>query len=354
MLVNTTKVMTGRERMLNALSCKPIDRVPVWLMRQAGRYLPEYRAMKEKYSFLEMVKTPELACEVTLQPLRRFGSLDAAIIFSDILVVPEAMGVGYSFGSGGIQMAGKVDSDTRIQQLQTDEIKKKLSYVGEVIQLVKKEIGHKKAVLGFGGSPWTLAAYMVEGGSSSDFKKLLQLAYSERSLFEKLMRKLVEALKEYFIMQIESGVDAIQIFDSWGGICSGRHYWDFSLKWIKEIIDHVSNFRIPVIVFAKGMGNHYENIVKTGAGVVSFDWTVDMGGLVKKVPMTVGMQGNLDPLILTMEKSIVKTEAKNILEAMRERCGFIFNLGHGITPEAKIENVEALMEMVEAHGRSRA
>lgn len=356
MLKDKVVTMTGRERMLRVLRGEEVDRVPVWLMRQAGRYLPEYRAMKEKYTFLEMVKAPELACEVTLMPMKRFN-FDAAIIFSDILVVPEAMGQGYSFKEGGgIQMQGTIDSEAKIEKLQGGGMEEKLQYVGEAIRLVKKELGGgvEKAVLGFGGSPWTLATYMVGGGGGTkDFGKLLSLAYSQKPLFEILMKKLVDALKRYFKMLVESGVDAIQIFDSWGGGCSGAHYWEFSLKWIKEIIDDLKG-RVPVILFTKGMGCHYEDMVNTNATVLGFDWTVKMGEMASKIPARVGLQGNLDPLVLTMEKEVVREETKRLLREMQGRHGYIFNLGHGITPEAKIENVEVLMEVIEGYGTQKA
>jgi uroporphyrinogen decarboxylase len=214
--------MTSRERFLAALACSPLDRPPVWIMRQAGRYLPEYRALKGKSSFLEMVRTPELASEVTLQPLRRFA-LDAAIIFSDILVIPEAMGQGYKFrDAGGIEMDFKLETQAQLDRLDPVGVQFRLDYVGKALERVKAELKGEKALLGFGGSPWTLATYMLEGGSADDFGRSKAVFHSDRAFFDALMGKLTAALIEYFQMQIRAGADAIQIFDSWGGISPGR------------------------------------------------------------------------------------------------------------------------------------
>ena len=228
--------MNSRQRFLAACACEPLDRPPVWVMRQAGRYLPEYRALKAQSSFLKMVRTPALAAEVTLQPLRRFA-FDAAIIFSDILVIPEAMGQGYKFrDEGGIGMEYRLDTRAQLDALRTDAVAQRLDYVGQTLALVKTELKGEKALLGFGGSPWTLATYMVEGGSSDDFCRIKELFFSDRPFFNALMEKLTVALIAYFQLQIRAGVDAIQIFDSWGGIVAGQDYEAASLRWIRAII----------------------------------------------------------------------------------------------------------------------
>src|SRR5450432_753601 len=214
--------MTSRERFLAACACTPLERPPLWIMRQAGRYLPEYRELKAKSSFLEMVRTPELAAEVTLQPLRRFP-LDAAIIFSDILVIPEALGQGYKFrDEGGIAMDFRLEDSTQLDRLDGQGISEKLAYVGAALERVKTELKGGQALLGFGGSPWTLATYMLEGGSADDFERSKNIFYSDRPFFDALLSKLTAALIEYFQMQIRAGVDAIQIFDSWGGLIAGQ------------------------------------------------------------------------------------------------------------------------------------
>ena len=244
--------MTSRERFLAACACQPLDRPPIWVMRQAGRYLPEYRALKAKSSFLEMVRTPALALEVTLQPLRRFA-LDAAILFSDILVIPEALGQGYAFrDTGGIAMAYRIDTRAQVDALApASAVPDRLRYVADALGLLKRELDGSKALLGFGGSPWTLATYMVEGGSSDDFERIKLLFYTDRALFDALLEKLTEALIVYFKLQIAAGADAIQIFDSWGGIIAGPDYEAASLQWIRRIVAALPA-EFPIILYAKG------------------------------------------------------------------------------------------------------
>lgn len=340
--------MKAKERFLAALKGQVVDRRPVWLMRQAGRYLPEYRKLKETHSFVELAQTPELAAEVTLQPLRRF-EFDASIIFSDILVIPEALGQPYSFrAQGGIQMNYTLQGAADIAKLDGSRVAEKLNYVAEALRIVKGEIGHERALLGFGGSPWTLATYMIEGGSSRDFDKIKCFAYSEPKAFEQLMELLSSALVEYFKMQIAQGIDALQIFDSWGAVCPGQDYWNFSLRWIERIIAQLpADF--PVILFAKGMSHHADLLLKTGAKVLSLDPTVKMAEFRTKNPGNYVIQGNLDPAILSTTPEIVRAQAGRILTSMEGDDRFIFNLGHGILPSAKIENVEALLETIQAH-----
>lgn len=315
-------------------------------MRQAGRYLPEYRELKAKSSFLHMVKTPELAAEVTLQPLRRFA-LDAAILFSDILVIPEALGQPYTFrDQGGIAMEYRLDSRARIDALApAAAVPERLSYVGDALRLLKKELGDTKALLGFGGSPWTLATYMVEGGSSDDFEKIKYLFYTDRPQFNALLEKLTEALIAYFKMQIAAGADAIQIFDSWGGIIAGADYVAASLHWIREIVAALPP-EFPIILYAKGTCPHITDQAFSGVKVLSLDWTVDLGIIRQSVPGNVALQGNLDPLLMQTSPEIVQREATRLLTSMRSYTGHIFNLGHGILPTAKIECVQALVDTV--------
>jgi uroporphyrinogen decarboxylase len=315
-------------------------------MRQAGRYLPEYRALKAKSSFLNMVRTPELALEVTMQPLRRFA-LDAAILFSDILVIPEALGQPYAFrDTGGIAMDYAISTQAQVDALAgPDAIAEKLAYVPAALRLIRQEVGDTKAVLGFGGSPWTLATYMVEGGSSSDFEKIKLLFYTDRVLFDSLLEKLTIALIAYFKLQIEAGADAIQIFDSWGGIIAGPDYDAASLKWIKRIVAALpADF--PIILYAKGTNPHLTDQAFSGVRVVSIDWTADLAIARRNLPANVAVQGNLDPVLMQTTPAIVATEATRLLESMRGLPGHIFNLGHGITPKAKIECMESLVETV--------
>lgn len=314
-------------------------------MRQAGRYLPEYRALKEKYSFLELAQTPELALEVTLQPLRRF-SLDAAILFSDILVIPEAMGQGYHFrDQGGIAMDYALESKAQIEKLTSTAIEDKLWYVAEALRLIHAELDGSKMLLGFGGSPWTLATYMVEGGSSKDFSKIKALFYQDRSTFDALLEKITDSLISYFRMQKAAGADAIQIFDSWGGILAGDDYEAASLQWMRKIVEAVRD-EIPMIIYAKGTTPQIARQAACHPKAVAIDWTIPIAEAAAQIPDTIAIQGNLDPVLLDTEPAIVRQSATRILESMRKRPGHIFNLGHGIHPTAKIANMEELVETV--------
>lgn len=338
--------MTSRERFLRACACEALDRPPLWVMRQAGRYLPEYRELKAKSSFLEMVKTPELALEVTLQPLRRF-ELDAAILFSDILTIPEALGQPYHFReAGGIGMDYRIETMAQIEALAPAEaVPEKLAYVPAALRLIRAELGDSKAVLGFGGSPWTLATYMVEGGSSADFERIKLLYYTDRAMFDALLERLTAALITYFKLQIEAGADAIQIFDSWGGIIAGPDYEAASLRWIKRIVAALPP-DFPIILYAKGTAPHLTDQAFSGVRVISVDWTQDLAITRRNLPDNVAVQGNLDPVLMQTSPEIVARETGRLLESMRGLSGHVFNLGHGITPQARIACMEALVETV--------
>jgi uroporphyrinogen decarboxylase len=337
--------MTSRERFLAACACSPLDRPPVWVMRQAGRYLPEYRALKAKHSFLEMVRTPELAAEVTLQPLKRFA-LDAAIIFSDILVIPEAMGQGYKFrDAGGIEMDFRLETRAQLDRLDPVGVPSRLDYVGKALERVKAELKGERALLGFGGSPWTLATYMIEGGSSDDYVRIKELFYTDRPFFNALLEKITAALIEYFKMQIRAGADAIQLFDSWGGIIAGQDYVAASLRWMRDIIAALPR-DFPVILYAKGVSSQLTDLAFSGARVLGIDWTADLGIVRRLVPANIALQGNLDPVLMNTTPDIVRRETTRLLESMRGANGHILNLGHGIMPQAKIECMEALVDTV--------
>ncbi|HUR59188.1 MAG TPA: uroporphyrinogen decarboxylase [Opitutaceae bacterium] len=338
--------MNSRQRFLAACACEALDRPPLWVMRQAGRYLPEYRALKARSSFLEMVRTPDLATEVTLQPLRRFA-LDAAILFSDILVIPEALGQEYHFREeGGIEMGFKIETRAQVDALApASAVPERLRYVADTLALLKTELAGSRALLGFGGSPWTLATYMVEGGSSDDFERIKQLFYLERATFDALLEKLTAALIGYFKMQIAAGADALQIFDSWGGIIAGPDYEAASLRWIRQIIAALPR-DFPVIVYAKGTAPHLTDQAFSGARVLSVDWTSDLSIVRRNLPANVAVQGNLDPVLLNTTPDIVQRETTRLLESMRGTRGHIFNLGHGIMPHAKIACMQALVDTV--------
>ncbi len=338
--------MNSRQRFLAACAGETLDRPPLWIMRQAGRSLPESRELKAKSSFLQMVRTPEVATEVTLQPLRRFA-LDAAILFSDILVIPEALGQGYLFRDvGGIGMEYRLETRAQIDALApATAVPERLRYVAAALGLLKKELAGSRALLGFGGSPWTLATYMVEGGSSEDFERIKQLFYTERATFDALLEKLTAALIAYFQMQIAAGADAIQIFDSWGGIIAGQDYEAASLRWIRQIVAALPR-EFPVILYAKGTAPQLIDQAWTGVRVLSVDWTSDLALVRRTLPPTVAVQGNLDPVLLNTTPAIVRRETTRLLEAMRGSRGHIFNLGHGIMPHAKVECVQTLVETV--------
>jgi len=337
--------MNSRQRFLAACNREKLDRPPIWVMRQAGRYLPEYRALKEKYTFIEMVQTPELAVAVTLQPLKRF-ELDAAILFSDILVIPEAMGQPYHFrDGGGIEMEYKIDSMEKIENLTPQNVEEHLSYVFNTLSLLKHELNGEKALIGFGGAPWTLATYMVEGGSSKNFSLVKGMFFENRHLFDSLMEKLTDALITYFSFQIESGADIIQIFDSWGGSLTQNTFWDASGKYIKKIVDSIEG-RVPVIVFSRGAHAWKNELKNIGASILGVDTACPIGDFYDAFNGDVCVQGNLDPIIMNTTPEIVERQALDLLDTMKTRPGHIFNLGHGILPQAKIECMESLVETV--------
>jgi len=336
-------------RFLDAARCLPVDRPPVWLMRQAGRALPEYRALKEKYSFLELVQTPELAAEVTLQPIRRFG-FDAAILFSDILVISEALGQPYHFrDGGGIEMEFSLKNPADIARLQTGAVRERLAYVEDALRLIRADLGGDTALLGFVGSPWTLANFMIEGGSAREWSSARALFHTNRQAFHRLMEILTAAVIEFLQMQIACGVDAVQVFDSLGGMLAGGDFEEASGRWIREIVQSV-NGAVPVIVFSKGTHGNWDVLADTGADVLGVDWTVPLSWVRQLVPEGVAIQGNLDPALLTTTPEAVAAATRRVLEEMRGRPGHIFNLGHGVTPAAKLECIGSLVETVRSFG----
>jgi|SRR5579862_266428 len=343
---STVEALTCRERFRKACRCERVDRPPIWLMRQAGRALPEYRKLKEKYSFLELVQNPELATQVTLQPIRRFG-FDAAILFSDILVIPEAMGQPYRFReTGGIEMDFTVGTKADIERLSVERVTKRLSYVNKALRLLRKELGNKTALIGFSGSPWTLATFMMEGGSAEKYTRALALFREDPKSFRALMRKLSEAVTEYLKMQVVAGVDAVQIFDSHGGHLSSNEFQEASGRWMKQIISRLGS-KVPVIVFSLGTHYNWSDLVATGADVLGIDWQFPLREAQKLVPADVALQGNLTPALLSngTADEVARATSAVLLE-MLARPGHIFNLGHGLPPTAKLENIQALVDTV--------
>ncbi len=341
------KSVCNRDRFLAACACSPVDVPPVWLMRQAGRALPEYRALKETYSFTDLVRTPDLATEVTLQPIRRFD-FDAAILFSDILVVPEAMGQPYHFReNGGIEMEFALSTAEDIRRLDSRNVTEKLQYVAEALRLIKPALNGRTALLGFAGSPWTLANYMLEGCSAHTFTRAKSLLYTDPQLFSELLEKLTRAVTDFLQLQIDSGVDAVQIFDSAGGSLADNAFEPASGRWIRQIIASLHN-QVPVLLFSKGTHGRWPSLVNTGANILSIDWTQPLAEIRATLPKQVGVQGNLDPALLCTTPEIVATETKRIVQSMQGQSGYIFNLGHGVSPNAKLECIQALVTTVRA------
>jgi len=343
--------LTNRQRFLDACRCKAVDRPPVWLMRQAGRTLPEYRKLKEKHSFLEMVQTPELASEVTLQPIHRFD-FDAAILFSDILVVAEGLGQKYHFDEkNGIQMDFAIRSAADIAKLDVNALGERLQYVPRALKLVKNALGDGTALIGFAGSPWTLATFMMEGGRAERYTRALTLFREDRKTYFTLAEKLTAAIATYLQMQITANVDALQIFDSHGGQLAPAEFQEASGRWMKEIVSRLepqaSSSKPPIIVFSPGTHGNWNDLLATGANVLGIDWQSSLAQARKLLPGNIGLQGNLAPALLSdSTPEVVAAETSRLLEDMHGRMGYIFNLGHGVPPGAKLENIATLVETV--------
>ena len=341
-------VLTARERFNRAARCLPVDRPPMWLMRQAGRALPEYRKLKETYTFVQLVQNPELAVEVTLQPVRRFG-FDAAILFSDILVIPEALGQTYHFKeTGGVIMDFAVTTKADIEKLSVERVVERLNYVDKALRILRQELGDETALIGFSGSPWTLATFMMEGASVPKYSRALQLFREDPKTYFALAEKLTAAITAYLQMQIATGVDAVQIFDSHGGHLAATEFQEASGRWTNQIIANLGG-NVPVINFSLGTHGNWPDLIASGANVLGIDWQTPIAEARKIIPAHIAMQGNLSPtLIAEATPEVVAAETKNILEAMRGRPGHIFNLGHGLTPAAKLENISALVDTVKS------
>lgn len=342
-------MITSRKRFLDALACQNDDRPPVWLMRQAGRYLPEYRALKAKSDFRTMVRTPDLATEVTLQPLQRFPDLDAAILFSDILVIPEALGVDYRFrDEGGIELERTVRTMDAIQSLNPKGTAERLAYVGEALGMLRKELRGEKALLGFCGAPWTLALYLVEGGSPGEGKNLRELLYRQPEAARRLKEVVTAACAEYVQLQCGSGADAIQLFDSWAALCPSGFYEEWCLEPIRKIRESCDK---PMILFSRGAGARLGDQAEIGPEGIAVDWSTPLETARAILGPDIALQGNLDPLVLETEPETVQAAAREILDDRQDDRGFIFNGGHGLSPQTRIECIEALLETIREFGR---
>ncbi|MES1942666.1 uroporphyrinogen decarboxylase [Salinisphaera sp. PC39] len=339
------------DRFLKALRREPVDATPVWLMRQAGRYLPEYRRVREQAgSFLDLCQNPELACEVTMQPLRRFD-LDAAILFSDILTIPEAMGLGLHFITGeGPNFHHPVRDVAAIDNLGVPDPEDDLGYVMDAVRLIRRELDGSVPLIGFAGSPWTLATYMVEGGPSKDYRRIKALLYNEPAAMERLLGKVADAVAAYLNAQIAAGAQAVQIFDTWGGVLTPSAYRRFSLAFMERIVAGLrpapDGERVPAILFTKGGGPWLEAIADSGCDAVGLDWTIEIGEARRRVGERVALQGNLDPAMLYARPETIREAVGGILADYGHGPGHIFNLGHGVTPEVNPDHVAALVDAV--------
>ena len=341
----------NNDRLIRALLRQPVDVTPVWMMRQAGRYLPEYRATRKKAgSFMQLCTSPELACEVTLQPLARFP-LDAAILFSDILTIPDAMGLGLYFAEGeGPRFRHPLQNEQQIRALGVPDPEQELRYVMDAVRLIRSELHGRVPLIGFSGSPWTLATYMVEGGSSKDFRTIKAMLYERPELLDELLGKVAEAVMLYLNAQIRAGAQTVMIFDTWGGALTPSDYCHFSLKPMERIINGLQREhegqRVPVILFTKNGGQWLEAMTDTGADALGLDWTTDLSDARRRVGDQVALQGNLDPSVLYASPQHIREQVAKVLASFGHGNGHVFNLGHGIHPGIKPEHAAAMIEAV--------
>jgi uroporphyrinogen decarboxylase len=346
--------MLKNDRYIKAALSQAVDKTPVWMMRQAGRYLPEYRELRAQAGdFMSLCTNPELACEVTLQPLRRFD-LDAAILFSDILTIPDAMGLGLYFKTGeGPAFEKPVQSVKAIAELEVPDIYSELKYVTDAVSTIRKALKNETPLIGFSGSPWTLATYMVEGGTTKNFGKVKGMMFSEPKAMHQLLDVLAKSVPAYLNAQIESGAQAVMVFDTWGGVLSTRDYQEFSLRYMQQIVDGLirekDGQKIPVTLYTKGGAGWLEAMANTGADCIGLDWSIDIDQARARIGDKVALQGNMDPCILYSTPERIEREVADILAKFGNGNGHVFNLGHGIHPTIDPVNVEAYVNAVHQH-----
>lgn len=339
------------DRFLRALTGQAVDVTPVWMMRQAGRYLPEYRATRKLAGdFMSLCQSPELACEVTLQPLRRYA-MDAAILFSDILTIPDAMGLGLYFSEGeGPRFHKTVRTAADVEQLPIPDMARDLGYVTDAVSLIRRELNGSVPLIGFSGSPWTLATYMIEGSGSKDFRHAKAFMYNQPEQMHLLLDKLAQSVTAYLNAQIAAGAQAVQIFDTWGGILTTQAYREFSLAYMKKIVAGLTRESegraVPVILFTKNGGLWLQDIADSGCDCVGLDWTIEIGRARSLIGNKVSLQGNMDPSILYSTPDSIRAEVRRILASYGVGNGHVFNLGHGITPDVDPANVSAFVDAV--------
>ncbi|MEO8669878.1 MAG: uroporphyrinogen decarboxylase [Tahibacter sp.] len=346
------------DNFLRALRREPVAETPVWLMRQAGRYLPEYRATRARAgSFMALCTNPDLACEVTLQPLARFP-LDAAILFSDILTIPDAMGLGLTFAEGeGPRFANPVRCMADVEKLGVPDPEGPLRYVMDAVRTIRRELQGRVPLIGFAGSPWTLACYMVEGSGSSSFARPKAMLWNEPALMHQLLDVLARSVATYLAAQVAAGAQALMVFDTWGGMLAPTQFREFSLFYLTKIANllkgDAATAAIPLILFSKGANGHLEALADTGCDALGVDWTIDLADAKRRVGSRVALQGNLDPSALLANPDSIRTEVDKVLTSFGNGPGHIFNLGHGITPDVPPEHVAAMVEAVHSLSRAR-
>ncbi len=329
---------------IDAIQKKPISRTPIWIMRQAGRYLPEYMEVRRKHDFLTVCQTPELATEVTLQPIRRFG-FDAAILFSDILVIPEAMGQKLEFlENHGPKLSPQILTDENVENLDGSGIEQKLDYVSRAVSMLRRELPVQTPLIGFSGSPFTLATYMIEGKPSKNFKYIKSMMFSNPDRLVKLLDKLTDVISSYLTMQIKAGAQAVQVFDTWGGILPVHLYESFSASFMKKIVQNLQPFDVPVTLFSRGGISLLKLLKNSNADMLGVDWLTDMAEARKEIGDLAALQGNLDPTALYGSREIIKKEVDRILDVFGSDSGHVFNLGHGILPDIPVDNVSFLVD----------
>lgn len=344
------------DRFLRALLKQPVDTTPIWIMRQAGRYLPEYRATRQQAgSFMDLCKNPELACEVTIQPLERYA-LDAAILFSDILTVPDAMGLGLYFSEGeGPRFTHPVKTLADIEKIGIPDPEGELRYVMDAVRTIRRELDGRVPLIGFTGSPWTLATYMVEGGSSKEFAKVKGMLYDNPAALHLLLDKLADSIILYLNAQIAAGAQAAMIFDTWGGTLTPATYREFSLRYMQKIVDGVQREsegrRVPVILFTKGGSQWLEAMADTGCDALGLDWTINIAEARNRVGDKVALQGNMDPCVLYASPDVIRQQVAGILASYGQGSGHVFNLGHGIHQHINPDHVGVLVDAVHELGR---
>jgi uroporphyrinogen decarboxylase len=341
----------NNDRLLRALLRQPVDVTPVWIMRQAGRYLPEYRKTRARAGdFMTLCQTPELACEVALQPLSRFP-LDAAILFSDILTVPKAMGLELFFAEGeGPRFTTPLRQAADVARLGIPDPEVELRYVMDTLRLIRRELNGRVPLIGFAGSPWTLAAYMVEGSGSRDYNRIKAMLYEQGRLLNMLLDILARSVTTYLNAQVAAGAQVLMIFDTWGGVLTARHYRDFSLRYVQQIVDGLTREaegrRVPVILFTKGGGQWLEAMAEAGCDALGLDWTVDLREARRRVGQKVALQGNLDPCALYAPAERIRQEVAGLLADFGNGNGHVFNLGHGIHPQVDPVHVAVMVAAV--------